>query len=711
MSPSRVSLLLSGFTLIAAAAVGSVAAQEWTDTVQAGRFDNGKMWTFEAPPMDYFQEAYGIQPDAAWFERARLGALRVPGCSASFVSAEGLVMTNHHCARGSVSNVAESGETLLDDGFYAAALEDERRIEDYYADQLVDIRDVTGQVNDAVAAAGEDAQVRASAREGALEEIQTAILEEFGGEDGGHVVEVISLYNGGRTSAYVFRRFGDVRLVFAPELQIGFFGGDPDNFTYPRYNLDMSFYRIYEDGAPYRPEVFFPFSNEGVSEGDPVFVIGNPGSTSRLQTVAELEFRRDVSDKAVLDFIDSRVEVLGAFIAAEPEVAESLDLRNSYFGLANSQKAYGGQIKGLHDPYIIARRAVQEAEFQAALASDSVLSAEYGGLIERMAEIQDRKRGYAAEYAAFLGATAPEYGSATLVRALYAFQLLASRSGGAPEEALEELRSELEAVPQLPESLEADLIEARLADFERAWGEDSPVVQNILQGRTPEGFTAFLLSSSALADSASAVEAIETGELRMTDPAIAVIQGILPRIGAFQAAMAQFAPEEEEISASLGRARYEIYGVAVPPDATFSLRIADGVVAGYEYNGTQAPAFTTFWGLFDRHFSHRGMDDWALPDRWLQAQSALDLNTPLNFVSTVDIIGGNSGSPTLNADLEVVGLIFDGNIESLPGDYIYLDEVARSVAVDARGIVEALESVYGADRLVEELGAAVPAGR
>jgi hypothetical protein len=175
--------------------------------------------------------------------------------------------------------------------------------------------------------------------------------------------------------------------------------------------------------------------------------------------------------------------------------------------------------------------------------------------------------------------------------------------------------------------------------------------------------------------------------------------------------MAQFAPEEEEISASLGRARYEIYGVAVPPDATFSLRIADGVVKGYEYNGTRAPAFTTFWGLFDRHFSHRGMDDWALPDRWLQAQSALDLNTPLNFVSTVDIIGGNSGSPTLNADLEVVGLIFDGNIESLPGDYIYLDDVARSVAVDVRGILEALESVYGADRLVEELGAAVPAGR
>jgi hypothetical protein len=330
-----------------AVAPATSMGQEWTDTVQAGRFDNGKMWTFEAPPADYFQEAYGIEADAAWFERARLGSLRVPGCSASFVSSEGLVMTNHHCARGSISQVAGPGESFLDDGFYAATRDQERRIEDYHADQLVEIRDVTDRVNEAVAAAGDDPQARAQARESAVGAVEEEVLGEYGGENGGHVVEVISLYNGGRTSAYVFRRFEDVRLVFAPELQIGFFGGDPDNFTYPRYNLDMSFYRIYEGGDPYRPEVFFPFSSEGVSEGDVVFVIGNPGSTSRLQTVAELEFRRDVSDKAVLDFIDSRVEVLGEFIAAEPEVAEELDLRNSYFSLANSQKAYGGQIKGL----------------------------------------------------------------------------------------------------------------------------------------------------------------------------------------------------------------------------------------------------------------------------------------------------------------------------------------------------------------------------
>jgi hypothetical protein len=694
-----------------AVAPATAMGQEWTDTVQAGRFDNGKMWTFEAPPADYFQEAYGIEADAAWFERARLGSLRVPGCSASFVSSEGLVMTNHHCARGSISQVAGPGESFLDDGFYAATRDQERRIEDYHADQLVEIRDVTDRVNEAVAAAGDDPQARAQARESAVGAVEEEVLGEYGGENGGHVVEVISLYNGGRTSAYVFRRFEDVRLVFAPELQIGFFGGDPDNFTYPRYNLDMSFYRIYEGGDPYRPEVFFPFSSEGVSEGDVVFVIGNPGSTSRLQTVAELEFRRDVSDKAVLDFIDSRVEVLGEFIAAEPEVAEELDLRNSYFSLANSQKAYGGQIKGLHDPYIVARRAAQERDFQSALAADSALAAEYGGLIERMAEIQDQMRGFAGEYAAFLGATTAEYGSATLVRALYAFQLLAGRSGGAPAEVLEELKAELAAVPQLPEALESALLEARFEDFIRAWGDDSPVVQNILQGRTPEGMAAVLLSTSALADSAAAMEAIESDELRMTDPAIGVIQGILPRIGAFQSSMARVAPEQEEISASLGRARYEIYGEAVPPDATFSLRIADGVVSGYDYNGTRAPAFTTFWGLFDRHYSHRGQADWDLPQRWLDALQGIDLATPINFVSTADIIGGNSGSPTLNSDLEVVGLIFDGNIESLPGDYIYLDDVARSVHVDVRGIVEALEAVYGAERLVRELGAPAPAGR
>ena len=271
---------------------------------EAGRFDNGKMWTFEYPPMEYFAETYGFAPDSAWFQRARLGALRLPNCTASFVSPAGLVLTNHHCARESVSQVSEEGETLLDDGFYAETLADERPVEDLYLDQLIAIVDVTAEV---------DAAPEAE-RDSVTEQISERISAQHRGTDS-VVVEMISLWNGAKTSAYVFKRFTDLRLVLAPELNMGAFGHDPDNFTYPRYSLDMSFFRVYDDtGEPYEPEFYFSWSQESVGEGDAVFMIGNPGSTSRLQTVAELEFRRDVGDKSTLEFITNRVNVLQSFI-------------------------------------------------------------------------------------------------------------------------------------------------------------------------------------------------------------------------------------------------------------------------------------------------------------------------------------------------------------------------------------------------------------
>ena len=272
------------------------------DTVQAGEFDQGKMWTFEFPPVDYITETYGFRPDTGWFERARLGALRIPGCSASFVSPNGLVMTNHHCAREFISQVSGDGEALLDQGFIAQNLEDERTVEDFEADQLVEILDVTDEVNAQLDLVSQDE--RSAARAELLDEIKARIVEQRGGEDSGYEIEMISLYNGGRTSAYVFRRYTNAKLVMAPELQIGFFGGDPDNFTYPRYNMDFAFFRLYEDnGSPLSSDMYFPFDRDGLSEGDPIFIVGNPGSTSRLQTVSELEYRRDVSDRFLLETI------------------------------------------------------------------------------------------------------------------------------------------------------------------------------------------------------------------------------------------------------------------------------------------------------------------------------------------------------------------------------------------------------------------------
>ncbi len=672
------------------------------DTVRAGRFDQGKMWTFEFPPVEYFVQEHGFRPDAGWFEKAHLGALRIPSCSAAFVSPNGLVLTNHHCAREFVTQVQREGESLLDDGFYATDLADERPVEDFEADQLIEIVDVTDEVNAAVDAAPPDE--RADVREEVLERIDDRLTEERGGEDSGMVVEMVSLYNGGRTSAYVFRRYTHAKLVAAPEVQMGFFGGDPDNFTYPRYNLDFSLFRIYDErGDPLTSDVYFPVDDDGLNEGDPVFIVGNPGSTSRLQTVAELEFRRDVSDRYVVDLLRSRMKVLDAFIRSHPEEAAKRDLRNSYFGLSNSEKAYTGQVRGLEDPVIIARRRDTERRFQEAIAADSSLNARYGRLIARMAELQETKRSQAAGFGAFLAMTSEDMESATLHRALIAFQVLNARMGGAEPEQVQDLVDELKAVPDQHPDLNKGLMAARFQDFVTRFGEDSEIARAVLSGRTPGAAATAVFEGSVLSDSAGAVAAIEAGTVQMTDPALRVVQGYLPAFMQFQQVVGRVFPEEAEIAADLGRARFEVYGTDVPPDATFSLRIADGEVAGYPYNGTEAPWFTTIWGLYDRHFSFAGREEWALPPRWGTPPSGLDLSTPLNFVCTADIIGGNSGSPVLDRDLEVVGVVFDGNIESLPGDYIYLPELNRSVAVDIRAIVAALDHAYDLDRLVLEL--------
>jgi hypothetical protein len=666
--------------------------------LQAGRFDNGKMWTFEYPPMDYFREAYGFAPDSAWFRTARLGALRLPNCTASFVSATGLVLTNHHCARESVVLVTQPGEKLQDDGFLAATLADERPVQGLYADQLIAIRDITAELD----------TVPDERRNDAMQAVAERISGELGGDSAGIVVEPVALWNGARTSAYVFRRFKDLRLVMTPEIQVGFFGGDPDNFTYPRYDVDMSFFRVYVDGKPYHPDVFFKWSATGVAEGDPIFVIGNPGSTSRLQTVAQLEFRRDVGDKALLAFLTSRIAALKSFAAANPAQAESIDVRNRIFDLSNTQKDYDGMLGGLRDPVIMARRADAERKFQAAVDANPALKAKYGDLISRMAALQQEKRKHASDLSALTALGAPDWTGAALLRGLFAYQYLNAKKGGAAPDMLNRVAERLKGVHQEPVGLQERFVAARLADLEQSWGDTSGVVRQILAGQTPDARAHAIVSQSVLADSAGAVAALAAGTVPDTDPAVVAAGLMLQRYFAYQGAFGPLNQQEQAIELSLGRAHYEVYGTTEPPDATFSLRLADGVVKGYEYNGTVAPAYTTFYGMYDRYRSFGAGSEWDLPARWRKPPAAFDLGTPLDFVSTADIIGGNSGSPVLNRRLELVGLIFDGNIESLPGDYIYLPEKNRAVAVDARGIMEVLRDLYGAKRLADELGGARP---
>ncbi|RMH69271.1 MAG: S46 family peptidase [Bacteroidetes bacterium] len=670
------------------------------DTVQARPFDTGRMWTFEYPPLDYFEQAYGFRPDSAWLNRARLAALRIPGCSASFVSSHGLMLTNHHCGRGYLPALSGPEENLLEDGFLATTLAEERPVAGLYAEQLVAITDVTAEVAEVL-----DAAETAAERSAALDSVEAALAERllapYGGPEAGYRLQLITLYHGGRYSAYTFRRYDDVRLVFAPELQLGYFGGDPDNFTYPRYNLDMMLFRVYEDGRPLSSPHYFPWSNRGVREGDAVFVIGNPGTTYRLETMAQLRYRAAVREPALLRFYRTRREALTRVYEQTGEEA----VRNMAFSLSNGEKAYEGFVKTLQDPYIMARLEDGERRFRAALAADSALQARYGDLHEHMAEIQQEKTALGQAYGAFLLLQpGTPYGAVLMQRALLAWQWLTRQEEGASAEALDALRTSLLALEDRDPALEQAFVALRLEDLRHYLGAGHPAVRGLLEGRSPSEAAADLLASSVLATQDGLAAALEAGTLARTDPAIRVIDALQPAYRDFQSAQAGLAAEEAELARRLGQARFAVYGTAIPPDATFSLRLADGVVKSYPYNGTVAPAFTTFDGLYDRYYAHGGAGTpWDLPERWLDPPATFDRTTPYNFVSTNDIVGGNSGSPVVNRALELVGVAFDGNIESLSGRYIFRTDGPRAVSVDARGMLEALDEIYEADRLVIEL--------
>ncbi len=668
---------------------------------QAGRFDNGKMWTFDHPPFEYFAEAYSFSPSQSWFDTARLGALRIPGCSASFVSGYGLVLTNHHCARNAVTQVSASGERLTEDGFYAASLEEERRVPGYYADQLVAIEDVTRAVREAEALAQTDAE-RAQARQDTIDAITGMLLEELGGEDAGFVVEIIPFYDGGKYAAYSFKRYDDVRLVFTPELQLGYYGGDADNFTFPRYALDMTFFRVYDNDTPYEPENYFLWSMDGPQVGEPVFVIGNPGSTSRLETVAQLEGRRDMTDKNLLAFIKSHIKALKDYQEAAGTETEKNAVRNQLFSLLNAEKAYSGQLDALRDPVIMARRKDAERQFVTAVKADESLAADYGSLVDDMAAVQHEMKAFDKDHAAFFALTSGAYSAAVLRRALLARTYLDRAAAGSAEQ-LEPLKEQLLGVADTPDGLDLQFLKTRLQTIADAYGAENEMVVALLNGKSAAERAEEIVTTSGLATQAQLTALVDAGTLDESDPALALVAGFIEPYQAYQSAFAGLGAQQGEIASKIGRARYAVYQNDIPPDATFSLRIADGIVQGYPYNGTYASPFTSFYGLYDHYHSYGSDSAWDLPERWQTPPDDLDLSVPVNFVSTNDIIGGNSGSPIVNQDLELVGLIFDGNIESLSGNYIYLPDRARSISVDSRGMLEALDAVYEAGRIVEEL--------
>lgn len=669
------------------------------EPVESSILDNGRMWTFEYAPAEYFAETYDFDPDDAWFERARMSAVRIPGCSGSFVSDMGLVMTNHHCARNQTTQIGLEGENTLDNGFYAATLSDERKIDDYYVDQLVEIRDVTDRILDEVDAVPVDMQ--ADVRQEVISRVQEEISEEVA-HFGDRQVQVVSLFNGGRYSAYIFRRFTDIRMVMAPELQIGYFGGDSDNFTYPRYNLDMTFLRVYVDDEPYQPEFYFPFDEDGVEEGDGVFMIGNPGRTTRLNTVAQLAFSGTYDLPFRTSLYTRIIEGLEAYFEYESTTQEAQQLRNTIFGLKNSEKLLGGQVIAHNDEYLMGRRVDNEQNFIEALNESPELRDTYIPIINRIAEIQEEKAALAPYSYLTVGLSPNSFASAALLQRAYFYTMMDRIEDD--EESKEAMLNQVKGISDKPPFLEKQLIITHLNYLADGLGADHPYLMEITNGEEYETVADQLIENSGFATSEQTEELLENPETAASDPAVSYFKTFGEPLFENTERFQELTQEESELQTRLGRGWFAVYGTSIPPDATFSPRIQDGVVDGYEYNGTIAPAYTTFYGLYDRHHSHTGEPEWALPERWATPSTTLDLSTPVNFVSTNDIIGGNSGSPVVNTDLEVVGLAFDGNVESMGSSTFILDDrSARSVSVDVRGMLEALRHVYDASRIVEEL--------
>ena len=391
------------------------------------------------------------------------------------------------------------------------------------------------------------------------------------------------------------------------------------------------------------------------------------------------------------------------FYETHADEGEAMGLRDQMFGLSNSLKANSGRLDALGDQVIMARKAVGERQFQAALEGDPELSAKWGGLIQDVARIQSEKAALGPEYSAFVRLAPGNTESAILIRALYAAQYLQARQMGAPAEQLDQIKAQLSGVQTHPEEMEEAFLAQRLRDFQLFLGPDHPVTEAALEGRSVEGATTNLLTRSALATGDGAEAALNAGTLTADDPAIRLAQAVIPSLAGFQTRFNALTAQERELAAELGRARFAVYGSDVPPDASRSPRITDGVVKPYEYNGTLAPVYTTFFGLYDHYYSYGRESDWNLPDRWLPPHPDLDLGTPLNFISTADTYGGNSGSPAVTPELAIVGLNFDRNVEGLSRDFIYLPERGRNIMVDVRAIKEAMDKVYDADRIVQEI--------
>jgi len=661
------------------------------------------MWTFTNPPSKLLQEKYGFTPTQEWLDHVRLSSIRFnDGGSGSFISPGGLVMTNHHVAVGQLQKVSTSAKDYVADGFFAPTPDKELKSPDLELNVLMAMIDVTSRVT-ASAKPGLTAEQALKAREAEIAKIEDESLKQTTLRS-----NVVALYGGAEYWLYRYKVYTDVRLVFAPQRRVAYFGGDWDNFTYPRYDLDVAFFRVYENGRPVKPANYFKWNAKGAGLDELVFVSGHPGSTDRLFTVAELNFERDVHYPVLLKYISGRLAILGTYAAKGQE--EQRRALVQMFGLENSRKALTGEYEqGLLNKAMMDRKALEEKEFRDKVEADPARRAEYGEAWPTIAGVVEKEAGlYKTQFYERLSGSRLAELAMTIV--LYVAEVPkpdADRLPGYHEAQLPSVRFNLFS----PAPVYADLEEAGLAGTLKMsldeLGSDNAFIKLVLGGKSPAEAARELIGGSKLADVAvrralidGGVKAVEASK----DPLIVLARKLAPRVReTVQWTKDNIDSVLEPAHQKIGRARFAVYGKSLYPDATFTLRLTFGTVAGYPMNGTQAPYETTLYGLFDRSLGFNKSGDWALPDAFWANVGTLDLSTPVNFVSSCDIIGGNSGSPVINKNAEIVGLIFDGNIESLAGRFFFDGEANRAVAVHPAYIIEALRKLYGAAKLADEI--------
>ncbi|MEI7729427.1 MAG: S46 family peptidase [Verrucomicrobiota bacterium] len=661
------------------------------------------MWLYNHPPRQLLRERHGFEPSEAWLENLQRASVRFSsGGSGEFVSPDGLVLSNHHVGSDSLQRLSSKEHDYLHDGFYARTRAEEKPCPGLELNVLESIEDVTARVNAAIPPGMAD-EAAFAARRGVIAAIEKESLEKTGLRS-----DVVTLYQGGQYHLYRFKKYTDVRLVFAPEEQAAFFGGDPDNFEYPRFDLDICLFRVYEGGKPVRLKHYLKWSAAGAAEGELVFVSGHPGHTDRSRTVVELEYQRDVRLPRELLRVKRLEVLLGVFSERSAENARRA--KPELFGLKNVRKADDGVLEGLQDPTVLERKRAAEQKLRAAVAANPAL-APCAGAWDRIAQAQQ-----------VIGTNALKYNLLEHAHGFhselfsYGRQLLRAAeerqkpNGERLEEYSDSSRESFEYDLFAEQPIYADVETLKLADgfaqlaVELGYGH--PLVQKVLAGKSPRERASELIRGTKLGDAAVRKKIYEGGLPALNAAKDSMIE--LARLVDAEARAARKVVDvqreiQQQAHAQIAKARYAVEGDSAYPDATFTLRLAFGLVKGYEEDGRKIPHQTTLAGLYARAAEHHNEPPFDLPPKWAARRAKLNLDTPYNFVCTADIVGGNSGSPVVNRQGEFVGIIFDGNLQSLIADIQYTDEQGRAVSVHSSAIIEALTKVYDAAPLAAEL--------